>query len=91
MYCIVEWRTRNELCTFLASQDAIEVMFVAEWVTEWLLALTLLIWLWWVRIPVEDEEGEEGGEDEEDEEDKEDEEGEEDEEDEEYEEDEEVI
>ena len=35
---------------FLASQDALEVMRVTEWVSEWTFSLTLLIWPWWVRI-----------------------------------------
>ena len=39
----------------LASQDALEVMRVTHWLTylltEWTLALTLLMWPWWVMIP----------------------------------------
>ena len=44
--------------TFLASQDAPEVLRVTESLshilTEWALALTLLMWPWWVMIPIED-------------------------------------
>ena len=44
--------------SFLASQDALEVMRVTDWVTYWVtnsaLALTLLMWPWWVMIPIED-------------------------------------
>ena len=39
---------------FLASQDALEVMRVTESLTEWSLALTLLMWPWLVMIPKED-------------------------------------
>ena len=42
------------LCIFLASPDAIEVMFVTYSLTESALALTLLMWPWWVKIPTED-------------------------------------
>ena len=44
--------------SFLASPDALEVMLVTEWLTdlpsEWALALTWLMWPWWVMIPIED-------------------------------------
>ena len=36
----------------LASQDALEVMPVSESVTP--VFVTLLLWLWWGRIPIED-------------------------------------
>ena len=39
---------------FLVSQDALEVMFVTHWLTDWLFALTLLMWPLWARIPSED-------------------------------------
>ena len=52
---------------FSASKDALEVIFASESVTHCL--LTLLMRLWWVRIPNENE-GD--GEDEEDEDDEED-------------------
>ena len=47
------WNTAFEVY-FLASQDALEVMRVTYWVTHWALALTLLMWPWWVMIPIED-------------------------------------
>ena len=31
-----------------------ESHWVNDWVTEWALALTLLMWPWWVMIPIED-------------------------------------
>ena len=31
-----------------------ESHWVTDWVTEWALALTLLMWPWWVMIPIED-------------------------------------
>ena len=44
--------------TFLASQDALEVMRVTHsltyLLTYWTLALTLLMWPWWVMITIED-------------------------------------
>ena len=46
--------SEKKLVLFLASQDALEVMGVTEWVTDWALALTWLMWLWWVMIPIED-------------------------------------
>ena len=43
---------------FLASQDALEVMLVTVLLTyllsHWWLAMTLLMWPWWVMIPKED-------------------------------------
>ena len=38
---------------FLASQDALEVMYVSEWVSESVsdCSPTWLMWLWWVMIP----------------------------------------
>ena len=43
---------------FLASQDALEVMLftysLTDWLTDWWLALTWLMWPWWVMIPKED-------------------------------------
>ena len=40
--------------SYLASQDAIEVMSVTDWLTDWLFALTWRMWLWWVMIPIDD-------------------------------------
>ena len=45
-------------CLFLASPDALEVIVVTDWLTHLLtqsaLALTWLMWPWWVMIPIED-------------------------------------
>ena len=42
---------------FLASQDALEVMLVSEWVSQSVsdtVEPTWLMWPWWVKIPTED-------------------------------------
>ena len=38
---------------FLASPDALEVIVVSDLLTYWALALTWLMWPWWVMIPIE--------------------------------------
>ena len=47
----IEWRWP---LVILASQDAIEVMCVTDSLSKSALALTLLMWPWWVMIPIED-------------------------------------
>ena len=42
----------NWSLSFLASQDALEVMYVSQWVSQETLALTWLMWLWWVMITI---------------------------------------
>ena len=62
---LLNWKTSNtqsaseiswfaEFCRFLASPDALEVMWVSDWVSHSALALTWLMWPWWVMIPIED-------------------------------------
>ena len=46
--------TWEDYYSFLASQDAIEVMSVTDSVTDWSFVLIWLMWLWWVMIPIED-------------------------------------
>ena len=53
------WKSTNlQTCApkmlFLVSQDALEVMRLTDSLTEWGLALTWLMWPWWVMIPIED-------------------------------------
>ena len=42
------------LIPFLASPDALEVIVVSSFLPYWALALTWLMWPWWVMIPIED-------------------------------------
>ena len=44
----------SNLFSVMTSQDALEVMRVTHWVSEWAFSLTLLMWPWWVMIPIED-------------------------------------
>ena len=52
--CFIAFYSVTSVTVFLASQDALEVMRVTDLLTESALALTLLMWPWWVMIPIED-------------------------------------
>ena len=44
----------QKMSFFLASQDALGVMLFTDWLTDWWLAMTWLMWPWWMMIPKED-------------------------------------
>ena len=44
----------NQFNFCLASPDALEVIVVTHLLTYWSIALTWLMWPWWVMIPIED-------------------------------------
>ena len=56
MWSQLPWKWTKLLFFSLASQEAQEVMYVSQWVSEWVSdrSPTWLMWLWWVMIPLED-------------------------------------